>query len=54
MAVAFVSAVLAARGAELLTLFRRAALVGAGACVAAGVAASLCLPGQSEPARESR
>lgn len=47
VAVAFVSAVLAARGTELLALFHRAALVGAGACVLAAVAAFLCLPGEA-------
>ncbi len=51
VAVAFVSAVLAARGTELLTLFRRAALVGAVACVCAALAAFLCLSGKNaEPA----
>jgi MFS-type transporter involved in bile tolerance (Atg22 family) len=48
VAVAFVSAVLAAPGSELLVLFRRAALAGAAACVAAAVAAFLCLPGKRE------
>ena len=47
VAVAFVSAVLAARGPELLVLFHRAALAGAAACIAAAVAAFLCLPGKA-------
>jgi len=46
IAVAFVSAVLAARGSALLALFHRAALVGALSCVAAGVAAVLFLSGE--------
>lgn len=43
VAVAFISAVLAARGSALLALFRGAAWAGAAVCVAAGLSAWLCL-----------
>jgi EmrB/QacA subfamily drug resistance transporter len=43
IATAFASAVLAAHGPALLSLFRVAALVGAGAAIAAGVSAFFCV-----------
>jgi predicted MFS family arabinose efflux permease len=51
VAVASISAVLAARGSALVTLFRTAALIGAAACAAAALASFLCLPAERERSR---
>ena len=51
VAVAFISAVLAARGNALLPLFRGAALAGVAACVAASLSAFLCLPAGGKASR---